>query len=93
MKAFAIDRKPGHAGLVAEDRAAGAVGGRIDGEHGDAVARRRQIAAELVDEGGFADARQPGDADTLRAAGPAMQPVQQFIRQPPVIGPAGSPPA
>ena len=35
----------GHAGLVAEDRAAGARARRVDGEHRDPVAERRRCAA------------------------------------------------
>ena len=41
MKALGVPAEVGHAGLVAEDRAAGAGARRVDGEHRDPVARRR----------------------------------------------------
>ena len=58
-----IPREAGHAGLVAEDRAARARTRRIDREHRDAVAAFDQAPAERLDERRFAHAGRAGDAD------------------------------
>ena len=42
--ACSVDGQPGHPGLVAEDRAAGAARRRVDGQHRDPVPGRRQLA-------------------------------------------------
>ena len=52
-----IDRELRHPRLVAENRAAGAGRGRIDGQHRHLVAPRRQQGSQRVDGGGLADAR------------------------------------
>ena len=79
MKAFGFCDQAGHARLVAEDRAAGALRGRIDGQHRDAVAGGDQVHAELVDGGRLADAGHAGDADAVRLAGIRQQLLQQVL--------------
>jgi hypothetical protein len=49
--------QPVHARLVAQDRAARARRGGIDGEHGDAMTLADQVEPERLDEGRFAGAR------------------------------------
>ena len=68
-----VDGEARHAGLVAQDRAAGAAARRVDGQHGHAVAGRGEQGAEGVDEGALADAGHAGDADALRVAGVRQQ--------------------
>ena len=74
-----VDSEPRHARLVAEDAATGARRRRVDGEHGDAVAARRQLAAEGVDERRLPGPRHAGDADAVGAAGTAQQTGQQLL--------------
>ena len=50
MKAAGLGGEPAHARLVAEDRAAAARGGRVDGEHGDLVALSDEVQPELIDQ-------------------------------------------
>ena len=68
MNAFASDRQPRHPGLVAEDRAAGPGGRRVDGEHRDLRAAprsgRRRAASMNVD---LPDAGHAADADPPRS--------------------------
>ena len=71
--------EPFHARLVAEDRAASHGRGRVDRQHGNAVALLDQVQAERLDERGLADARHTGDADTDRPAGVRQQGVEQRL--------------
>ena len=64
-----VGREPRHAGLVGEDRASGAAGGRIDREDRDAMPSLGQIGAERVDRGRLAHARHAGDPGAHRLAG------------------------
>ncbi len=58
-----VDGQRRHPGLVAQHRAAGAHRRRVDREHADPVAGGGQGGAQRLDEGGLADAGDPGDAD------------------------------
>ena len=87
MKAFGIDRQPRHPGLVAEDGAAGAGGGGVDGEHGH-LSLLGQHGAERVDGGGLAHAGNAGDADAHGLAGAGHQLLKKRPRGLPVIGAA-----
>ena len=51
---------------VAEQRAARALGGRVDREHGDRAAARAPLARERRQQRRLAGARRPGDADDVR---------------------------
>ncbi len=76
----AFDRQPGHAGLVAEDRAAGARRRWVHRQHRDFVAGGDEIGAQRVDGGGFADARHAGDADPHRRPGEGQERLHQLPR-------------
>jgi hypothetical protein len=76
-----LDRQALHPGLVAEDRAAGERARWIDRQHGDAMAGRQQLHAELVDEGALAHAGHAGDADPAGAAGLGQHAREQLLRQ------------
>ena len=65
----------------------GARGRRVDGEHGDAVAARRQLAAEGVDERRLPGAGNAGDADAVAAAGTPEQADEQLLGRLLVIRP------
>ena len=86
MKAHRLLRQPAHARLVAEDRAARALRGRVDGEHGDPVAGGDEVHAELVDGRRLADARHAGDAEAQRAARRRQQRLQQLLGERGVLG-------
>jgi hypothetical protein len=58
-----------HPGLVAEDRAAAAPAGWIDGQHGDLVAGAGEPGAQLLDERRLPGAGPAGDAHPDRPAG------------------------
>ena len=75
-----IGRELRHARLVAEDRAAGAGGGGIDREHGDAVPARGEPGPEHVDGGRLADPGRAGDADAHGLAGIGQQLLHQLPR-------------
>ena len=72
----AVGRKPRHARLVPEDRAAGAGRRRVDRQNGDAMAGGGQIRAELVDGGGLAYAGNAGDPDANRISSMRQEPLQ-----------------
>src|SRR5581483_5848959 len=80
-----IGREPRHARLVAEDRAAGAGRGRIDGKDSDLVALTGEIGAERVDGGRLARAWRPGDADAHGFAGAREQLLHQLMRSAAVV--------
>src|SRR5690606_144673 len=63
-----VGRQSDHAGLVAQDRAAGADAGRIDREHADPVTATGEVDAERLDEGGLADPWDTRDADPNRSS-------------------------
>jgi hypothetical protein len=88
VPAVGVVGEPGHPGLVAQDAAAAAGGGRVDSQHGDAVPPVDQPAAEGVDEGRLAHAGNAGDADPPGPVGVRQQPVQHMLGQHPVIGAA-----
>ena len=81
-----IGAEADHPGLVAEQAAAGADARGIDRQHGDAMARGGEPAAQGFDQGALAGAGNPGDADPDRAPGVGQQPVQQLLRHLLVIG-------
>ncbi len=58
-----------HAGLIAEDAAAGDAAAGVHGEHGDAFSLMAKQAAERLDERAFAGSRDAGDADTDGVSG------------------------
>ncbi len=72
--------QPRHAGLVGEDRAAGARRGGIDRQHRNLVAAPGQERAERIDGGRLADARHARDADTNGLSGPWQQCLHQIPR-------------
>jgi len=78
--------EPAHARLVAEDRAAGALRGRVDGEHGQAVAGGNEVHPKLIDGRGFADAGHARHAKPQRAARRRQQRLQQLLRPRGVLG-------
>ena len=53
---------------VAEQRAAGALGGGVDGEHGDAALARAPLAQQRGEQRRLADAGRAGDADDVARA-------------------------
>ena len=75
-----VGGEPRHPGLVAEDRAAGAGGGGIDREHGDAVPALGEPGPQRVDGGRLADPRRAGDADAHGLAGVGQQLLHQLPR-------------
>src|SRR3546814_13624128 len=77
-----------HPRLVAEDRSAAALRGRIDGEHRDAMALVDDVQAEGFDEGRFADSRNAGNADADCIAGLRQQSLEQRIGFRPMPGSA-----
>ncbi len=81
MNALVALAEVDHAGLVAEDAAAGQRAGRIDRQHRDPVALVDQVAAERLDERALADAGNAGDADAVGASGVRQQLHQDLLRQ------------
>ena len=53
---------------VAQQRAAGALGGRVDGQHGHAELARPPLAQQRREQRGLARAGRPGDADDVARA-------------------------
>ncbi len=84
-----VDRQAFHPGLVAQDGAARAGGGRVDGEDRHPVPQRGQHRAERVDERRLADTRHPADADAPRPAAVRQQLGEQLLCQRPVLRPGG----
>ena len=81
--------QPGHPGLVPQDRAAAQPRGGIHGQNRQPVAPGQDMQAEALDEGRFADAGRPGNADANRAAGTGQQDLQQAVGQGAMVGPVG----
>ena len=77
MKAEGSVAEAAHAGLVAEDRAAAARRGRVDGEHGDLVALGDEVQPELIDQGRLAGAGRAADADADGVAGRGQETLEQ----------------
>jgi hypothetical protein len=75
-----------HARFIAKNRAAGPRGRRINGQNRHPMSVFRKIETELVDKGRFADPRQAGNADAVRASRIAMKRLEQLVREPAVIG-------
>ena len=63
-----VDREAFHSCLVAENRAAGHGGGRVDGEHRELVAAIEEERAEGLDERRLSDPWRPGQPDAQRMA-------------------------
>jgi len=76
-----------HARLVAQDRAAAALGRGIDRQHGERAAALDQGEAEALDEGRLSDPGNASDAEPHRPAGVRQQAGQQRIGALAMIGP------
>ena len=74
-----LARQQLHARLVAQNRAASALAGRVHRQHGEAMAAAGQVQAERLDEGRFADARHAADAQAHRLAGVRRERRQQGL--------------
>ncbi len=83
-----------HADAVAQDRAAGERGRRVDGDDADAAPGAADLRGELRHQRRLAAARHAGDPDDVRAAGVPEDRVQRrrhFVRRPrPASGAARS---
>ncbi len=76
-------------GAVAEQRAAGALGRRVDGEHGDRVARIAPRRDQSREQGGLPGPGRTGDPDEVRRRLAAERGGRDLHEQ----GPSGGPPA
>ena len=81
-----VHRQLFHPRLVAQDRAAGDGGRRVDRQHRHAVALRDQVQPQRLDEGDLAHARHAADAQAERAAGVRQQRGEQRIGLRAVVG-------
>ncbi len=87
-EAARIARELRHARLVAQQRAAAALGGGIHREHGEFVAALDHRQAEGLDEGRFADAGRAGYAEPDGALGGTLaDTLQEPLRRLAVIRP------
>ena len=85
MKTVGMPTQFGHAGLVGQKGAAAGLE-RIDREHRHPPAAGEPVAAEGFDEGRFAGAGRPGNADADDFAGSRQQDGQQGFGRLAVIG-------
>src|SRR5699024_10359508 len=84
-----VHRQSCHARLVAENAAARATRGRVEGQYRHPVSCLGEFGAQLVDEGRLTDAGHPGDTDPVRTTGPRQQLHEQFLCLAPMVRTAG----